>query len=218
MPALAFIARPDGYRTFVNCGWVEYTGLTLEQASGSGWQAAIHPDDLKRVFAKWRSSAATGEPLEYETRLRRGTDGAYRWFQARATALRDKRAKVVKWCGVVTDIEDRKHAEQLQADLAHVNRITMLGELAASISHELKQPITATITNAKTTQRWLKCDQPDLEEVRLAAERIEKDGARATEIIDRLRSLYKKTPPNRELVDVNETIGEMALMGPPQRL
>jgi PAS domain S-box-containing protein len=212
MPALAFIARPDGYRTFVNCGWVEYTGLTVQQASGSGWQAAVHPDDLKRVIAKWRSSAATGEPLEYETRLRRGTDGSYRWFQARATALRDKRGKVVKWCGVVTDIEDRKHAERLQADLAHTNRVSMLGELAASISHELKQPITATITNARTTQRWLKCDQPDLEEVRLSAERIEKDGARATEIIDRLRSLYKKTPPKRELVDVNETIGEMALM------
>jgi signal transduction histidine kinase len=86
----------------------------------------------------------------------------------------------------------------------------MLGELAASISHELKQPITATMTNARTSLRWLKREHPDLDEVRQAAERIEKDSARATEIIDRLRALYKKAPPKRELVDVNEMIIEMA--------
>ena len=76
MPALAFIALPDGYRTFVNRGWVEYTGMTVEQAAGSGWQAAVHPDDLKRVTDRWRTAAAKGEPLEYEGRLRRGADGS----------------------------------------------------------------------------------------------------------------------------------------------
>jgi len=88
----------------------------------------------------------------------------------------------------------------------------MLGELAASISHELKQPIAATITNARTSIRWLKREQPDLDEVLQAAQRIEQDGARATEIINRLRSLYKKTAPKREMVDVNQTIAEMGVM------
>ena len=102
--------------------------------------------------------------------------------------------------------------ERLRADLAHVNRVNMLGELAASVSHELKQPIAAAMTNAKTCIRWLKRDQPDVDEALQATSRIMKDGSRATEIIDRLRSLYKKSPPQRELVDVDEIVREMLVL------
>jgi signal transduction histidine kinase len=126
--------------------------------------------------------------------------------------LRDKRGKVMKWYGAATDIEDRKRAEQLQAELAHTNRVSMLGELAASISHELKQPITAAMANAQASLRWLNRDQPDLDGARRSAEAIVKDEARAVDIIDRLRSLYKKTPPQREPVDVCEIVSEMILL------
>ena len=130
--------------------------------------------------------------------------------------LRDERGKVLKWYGISTDIEDRKRAEQereqLRADLAHLNRVSILGELAASVSHELKQPIAAAITNAKTCMRWLKRDQPDVDEALEATSRIVKDGSRATAIIDRLRSLYKKSPPQRDLVDVNEIVREMLML------
>jgi signal transduction histidine kinase len=88
----------------------------------------------------------------------------------------------------------------------------MLGELLASIAHDIKQPIAGAITNANAGLRWLKRDQPDLEEVRQAVERVKRDGSRANEIIDRLRALYKKTPPKRELVDINEIISEMVAM------
>ena len=144
-------------------------------------------------------------------RIRR-TDGEYRWFLSRAVPLRDKRGKVVKWYGAATDIQDRKRAEQLQADLAHTNRVSMLGELVASISHELAQPITATTNNAKASLRWLQRDPPDLTQVRKGTERIIEAGTFASEIINRLRSLYKKTPPKRELVAINEVIGEMVLL------
>ena len=87
-----------------------------------------------------------------------------------------------------------------------------MGELAASLSHELKQPITATIMNAKSSLRWLKRDQPDLEEACEATDRIVEDGKRAGDIINRLRSLYKKSPPKRELVDVNEIVREMVVL------
>ena len=90
-----------------------------------------------------------------------------------------------------------------------MNRVSMLGELAASVSHELKQPIAAAMTNAKTCMRWLKRDQPDVDEALESTMRLVKDATRATEIIDRLRSLYKKSPPQRELVDVNEIVREM---------
>ncbi len=211
MPTMAWIAGPGGTHQFVNRRWAEYTGQSQAGTDGKGWKAVVHPEDAERYVRRWLAVLASGDPFEEEVRLRRA-DGEYRWFLSRAVPLRDKRGEIRQWYGVSTDIQDRKRAEQLQADLAHTNRVSMLGELAASISHELKQPITATITNARTTQRWLKHDQPDLEEVRLAAERIEKDGARATDIIDRLRSLYKKAPPKRELAEVNEIVGEMVVM------
>jgi C4-dicarboxylate-specific signal transduction histidine kinase len=108
---------------------------------------------------------------------------------------------------------ERKHAEetlrQAQADLAHVNRVTTMGELTASLAHEVNQPIAAAVTNANTCLRWLAGGNPNLEEARAAAMRIAKDGTRAAEIINRIRLLFKKGTPQRELVDINEVIREM---------
>jgi len=209
MPALAFIAMPDGQRTFVNSRWVEYTGLTEEQALGWGWQAAVHPDDLSRVLKIWQESLASGNALEYEARLLRRKDGDYRWFQMRAVPVRDKRGKIVKWYGVINDIEDRKRAEQLQADLAHVNRVSTMGELTASLAHEIKQPIGAAVTNAEACARLLDRAEPDVLEAREAALEMAKDAKRAAHIIDRVRSLYRKGSPQIDMVEVSEVIGEM---------
>jgi PAS domain S-box-containing protein len=213
MPTFAWTALPDGSVDFVNRHWHEYTALSSERTVGLGWQAAVHSADLKRHAEKWSVSLASGEPFENEVRYRRAADGQYRWFLARAVPLRDQRGKIIKWYGISTDIDDRKRAEQereqLRADLAHMNRVSILGELAASVSHELKQPITAAMTNAETCILWLKRDQPDVDEALEATMRIVEDGTRATEIIDRLRSLYKKSAPQRELVEVNEIIHEM---------
>jgi len=213
MPTMVWIGGTDGSNEFGNRRWQEYTGLSHERTVGAGWQNAVHPTDLKRHLEKWRTSLASGEPFENEVRYRRGTDGQYRWFLSRAVPLRDEQGKILKWYGISTDIDDRKRAEQereqLRADLAHLNRVSTLGELAAAVSHELKQPITAAMTDAQTCIRWLKRDQPDVDEALEATMRIVKDGSRATEIIDRLRSLYKKSPPQREVVDVNEVVREM---------
>jgi signal transduction histidine kinase len=125
----------------------------------------------------------------------------------------------LKWYGTLTDIEDRKHAEEerqrlhrLQSELAHINRVSTMGELTASIAHELKQPIAAAITNANAVIRWLKRDQPNVERASSTTMRIIEDGRRASEIINRLQSLYKKSPPQRELVDVNEIISQMVVL------
>jgi PAS domain S-box-containing protein len=213
MPTMVWIARTDGSNEFGNRRWQEYTGLSHERTFGPGWQDAVYPTDLKQHWEKWCASLASGEPFENEVRYRRAADGEYRWFLSRAVPLRDEHGKILRWYGVSTDIEDRKRAEEererLRADLAHVNRVSMLGELAASVSHELKQPIAAAMTNAKTCMRWLKRDQPDVDEALEATSRIVNDGTRATEIIERLRSLYKMSPPQRELVEVNEIIREM---------
>jgi PAS domain S-box-containing protein len=212
MPALAFIARSDGQRTFVNSRWVEYTGLTEKQALGWGWQVAVHPNDLSRALTTWQEAQTSGNALEYESRILRSADGDYRWFQTRAVPVRDRRGRIVKWYGVINDIEDRKRVEQLQADLAHVNRVSTMGELTASLAHEIKQPIGAAVTNAEACARFLGRDQPDVPEAREAALEMIKDAGRAAHIIDRVRSLYTKGTSQMDSVDVNELIGEMLLI------
>jgi C4-dicarboxylate-specific signal transduction histidine kinase len=117
------------------------------------------------------------------------------------------------------DVTERKRAEQererlrqAQADLAHVNRVATMGELTASVAHEVNQPIAAAVTNAKTCLRWLTRDHPDVEEARAAAMRIVNDGTRAAEIIKRIRLLFKKETSERELVNINEVVEEMVVL------
>jgi PAS domain S-box-containing protein len=216
IPAMTFTALSDGSNTFVNKRWTEYTGLSVEKSSGAGWQRAIHPEDLVRHSENWRVSVATGQPFEDEARFRHAADGEYRWFLVRGVPLVDHREKIVKWYGTLTDIEDRKRAEQereklrqLEDDLAHTNRVSMLGEMAASLAHEIKQPIAAAITSANSCVEWLAHEPPNLDRARAAAARIDKYGNRAAEIIDRIRSLYKNSPPQRELADVNGIVHEI---------
>ena len=212
MPALAFIARSDGQRTFVNSRWVEYTGLTEKQALGWGWQVAVHPNDLSRALTTWQEAQTSGNALEYEARILRSADGDYRWFQTRAVPVRDKRGKIVKWYGVINDIEDRKRAEELQAELAHITRVNTMVELTASLAHDIKQPIGAAVTNAEACARLLDRDQPDVLEAREAALEMARDAKHAAQIIDRVRSLYRKDSSHWEMVDVNEIIDEMVML------
>jgi signal transduction histidine kinase len=154
---------------------------------------------------------SSGEPFEIEVRFRRA-NGEYRWFLVRAVPMRGQRGKIAKWYGTTTDIEDRKRAEQLRAELAHVNRISTMGELLASISHELKQPITASVLNAGSALLWLKHDPPNVSEAKETTNKIIESGKLAGEIIDRLRSLYTKALPKREPLVLNKVIGEMVEM------
>jgi len=111
IPAIVWVALPDGSNTYVNSRFVEYSGMSTAQTAGSGWRAAIHPDDLDRHDGKWRASIESGEPHESEVRFRRA-DGQYRWHLDRGLPLRDEEGNIIKWYGVVTDIEDRKRVEQ----------------------------------------------------------------------------------------------------------
>jgi PAS domain S-box-containing protein len=211
IPAMAWISGPDGAVQFRNRRWIEYTGLSQLGNGKEAGTIAVHPEDRDRIVRRLVASFASGEPFEEEMRIRR-TDGEYRWFLSRAVPARDKRGKVVKWYGAATDIQDRKRAEQLQADLAHTNRVSTMGELVASISHELAQPLQITTANAKASLLWLQHDPPDLTEVRKGTERIMEAGTLASEIINRLRSLYRKSSPNRELVAINGVSDEMVLL------
>ena len=211
IPTFVWTALPDGSVDFLNRHYEDYGGSPIEKAIGSRWTAIIHPEDLQRYVEKFRSSMATGELFEIESRFRRA-NGQYRWFLTRAVPLRDSRGKIVKWYGTSIEIEDRKRAEQLQADLAHISRVNTMSELTASLAHEIKQPIGAAVTNAEVCLRLLNRTEPDVPDAREAALEMTKDARRAADIIDRVRLLYQKGRSQLEPVDVNELIGEMLVM------
>jgi PAS domain S-box-containing protein len=205
-------ARPDGL-DFVNQRWLDYTGLTQEEALGRGWEAAVHLDDLTRLLETQRAAVAAGKPWEMETRLRR-FDGAYRWFSIRGVPLQDECGRVAKWYGTNTDIEDRKRAEealrQTQAALAHVTRLTTLGELTASIAHEINQPLGAMVNSANACMRWLAAQ--NLERAQQSAVRVVTEGQRAADIIGRIRALAKNAPSHKDWLDINDTIRDVVAL------
>jgi PAS domain S-box-containing protein len=172
----------------------------------------MHPDDR----ARWQQvfDRAIIEKSDYEADYRiLLPDGAVRHIHSVGHPVLDASGKLVQFVGSSSDVTERKQAEealrQTQAALAHINRVTTMGELTASLAHEVNQPIAAAATDANTCLRWLARDQPDLEEARAAASRVVKDAARAAEIMTRVRSLFKKESLQRELVDVNDIIREM---------
>jgi PAS domain S-box-containing protein len=111
IPTAAWTTRPDGYCDFLNQVWLDYVGITAEQAQGWGWAEAIHPDDRKKLVEEWQSCLASGTPVDTEARIRRRFDASYRWFLIRANPLRDESGNILKWYGTCTDIEDRKRGE-----------------------------------------------------------------------------------------------------------
>jgi PAS domain S-box-containing protein len=175
----------------------------------------IHPDDWGSVFRGLEEALGGGARYNAECRVFRPT-GEVRIVDSQGDVKRDTSGRPTLIFGTVQDITDRKRAEeasdrlrQLEADLAHIDRVSTLGEMAASLAHEIKQPIAAAITSANSCIEWLAHEPPNLDRARAAAARIDKYGNRAAEIIDRIRSLYKKSPSQRELVDVNGIIQEM---------
>jgi PAS domain S-box-containing protein len=174
-----------------------------------------HPEDR----AKWQGAIdrAIAENSGYEVEFRILLPcGTVKHIHTVGHPVLNASGDLVQFVGSSTDISERKHAEealrQAQTDLAHASRVTTMGELTASLAHEVNQPIAAAVTDANTCLRWLTRDQPDLEEAREAASRIVRDATRATDIISRIRLLFEKVSPQRELVDINEVIREMTIL------
>jgi len=192
IPAVVWSSSSDGSAGFLNQRFRDYTGLSLEEGRGWAWMSALHPDD--RAKDDWRGALAAGEPFEKEARLRRA-DGEYRRFLLKRAEEELRRREA--------------HLRDAQMELAHANRVTATGQLAASIAHEVSQPIAAALTNANAAWRWLAAEPPDLEEVGQALGRIIRDGRRASDIIGRIRALVRRAPPQNDQLDINETMLEV---------
>jgi PAS domain S-box-containing protein len=193
--------------------WFRIYGFDPEQGLPA-WEERlqrVHPEDR----ARWQATLeqAIDKKSEYEVEFRILLPDGVKHIHSVGHPVLNASGDLVQFVGSSTDITERKQAEealrQAQTDLAHVTRVTTMGELTASLAHEVNQPIAAAITDANTCLRWLTRDQPDVQEAREAASRVVKDAARAAGIISRIRLLFKKGTPERELMDVNEIIREM---------
>jgi PAS domain S-box-containing protein len=338
IPGFVCALSPEGEVQFVNRQILEYFGKTFEEMKGWATNDSIHPDDRSRSVAIFKNSIKTGTPHELEQRCRRA-DGVYRWFRKCTRPVRDTDDKITGWYVLITDIEDRKHAEdelqrkeaflakgqhlsstgtfswrldtdevvfseeacrifefelnapvtieriggrihpddipmlsekmnqartkgddhefeirlrmangtvkyvhtsshatrhqdghleyigaiqdvterrlseealgKLRSELAHMARVTSLGALTASIAHEVNQPLAGIVTNASICLRTLSADPPNIQSAREAAQRIMRDGHRASEVITRLRALFSKKESTAEPVDLNEAAREV---------
>ena len=338
IPTLAWSARPDGCCDFLSQGWLDFTGLTMEQAHGWGWLNAFHAEDRDKLAQNWQSAITTGVYVDTEARLRR-RDGVYRWTLIRANPWRAESGSCVKWYGTNTDIDDRKRAEEqvqrseaflaeaqhltrvgsfawcvstgeircseqlyrifeveagtqlttaligerihpndlsvtadtierahraesdlenehrilmrdgsikrlhfvahathdsqgrleyigavqditqrriaeealiaARRELDRVTRITSLGVLTASIAHEVNQPLSGIVTNAGTCLRMLDSSPPNVDGARETARRVIRDGNRASEVVTRLRALFKRKEIAAEWVNLNDAAQEV---------
>jgi len=217
-PVLIWMTGTDGLCNYFNKPWLEFTGRTMEQEVGTGWIEGVHPEDVQGCFDGFLPAFHARKPFRMEYRLRRA-DGEFRWVMESGIPRYTGAGEFAGYIGSNIDITDLKRAEaerqrlrQLEADLAHINRVSMMGELAASLAHEIKQPITAALMDAKSCMRWLGRDTPDIAEGCQAASRMISDATRAAEVIDRVRSLYRRDTTDRESLDVNAVIREMILL------
>ena len=175
---------------------------------------AILPEDERTIRAKLEDAISAGADYDVDFRIR-GTDGDIRFL--RGIGHHNPSQETGGYFGITMDITEGKRAEEkrerlrlLEAELAHITRVNMMGELAAALAHEIKQPIAASVTSANALLRWLAHDPPDLERARAAAARVDREGNRAADIINSLRAFYKTgTPGERQMVDVKGTIEEM---------
>jgi len=205
----------NGVITSWNKGAERLFGYAAEEAVGQNITLIIPPErrDEERTIIE---QLTRGERVDHFETVRMRKDGSLLDVSLTISPMKDASGRVVGASKLARDITERKRAEealhQAQTDLAHASRLTTMGEFTASLAHEVKQPIAAAVTDANTCVRWITRDEPDLKEAREAAWRVAKDAERATEIINRLRLLFKKGTPQRELVDVNDVAREMIVL------
>ena len=216
IPQMLWSAEADGAVDYCNRRVLDYTGLPEEQVHRAGWMSAVHQDDSEKMAQAWRSAVSTGEPFQYEFRCLRSADHTYRWCVSSALPLRDREGRVIKWFGSVVDLHDWKEAQQAlqmtQIELARVSRLTTMGELAASIAHEVNQPLTAVINNGSGCLRLLANNNLEPEVLRRALEGIIADGTRASTVLARIRAFIKKEPAEKSELDINEVIQEVLVL------
>jgi PAS domain S-box-containing protein len=214
-PVIMWASGLDKSCTFCNKAWLDFTGRPLDEQVGYGWAECIHPEDRARCI-KTVSEAFDGRrPFTQEYRVRRH-DGQYRWVSDHGVPRYDTQQNFLGFMGSCVDVTEKKEAEEkaqrFQEELAHVSRVSILGELAGSLAHELSQPLTAVVSSAEAAQRMMTGEYRNDEELRDTLKDVVVEGRRAGEIIAGMRAMLNKAPGQMEAQDVNVAVREVLEM------
>ena len=220
IPDLAWVKDTDGRFIAVNRALAAAKGFAEPDEMIGKTDFDINPPELARTYLHDDAEVMASHRYKRIEEQLANADGTTTWIETIKTALHDGAGRVAGTVGIARDLTERKRAEEgareserryreVQAELAHANRVATVGQLAASIAHEVNQPIAATATNAQAAMRWLSVQPPDVEEARQTLCCIITDGDRAASVIGRIRELIKKAPPRKEPVDINEAIREV---------
>jgi PAS domain S-box-containing protein len=207
-PVLLWMSGPDKLCTFFNQGWLAFTGRSLEQELGNGWAEGVHPDDLNHCLEIYNSAFDAREPFEMEYRLRR-YDGEYRWVFDAGAPRATPSGEFAGYIGSALDITDRKGAEESNRALAHVQRLAIIGELTAAIAHELKQPLSAIMSNADAAGTLLDTANPPLGEIREIVSDIRRADLRANDVLAQVRAFLRKREVLMEPLDLNNAVADV---------
>ncbi len=214
-PVMIWMSGTDKFRTFFNQSWLDFTGKPMEQEIGKGWADGLHREDSDRCLDIYSDAFDARREVTMEFRLRR-LDGEYRWILDTGIPRVAPDGKFLGYIGCANDITERKRAElevvQQRAELAHITRVSTMGELSASLAHELNQPLTAILSNSQAAQRFLSAEPPNINEVREILADIVQDNTRASEVIRRMRTLVKKGQLEFSLLDLASMVREIVVL------
>jgi PAS domain S-box-containing protein len=214
-PVIMWATGLEQVCTFCNQAWLDFTGRPLEEQLGTGWAESIHPEDRARCIKTSSEAFKARQPFTHEYRVRRH-DGQYRWVSDHGVPRYDPEQNFLGYMGSCVDVTERKEAEtelqRSQDELAHVSRLSILGELAGSLAHELNQPLTAILSNAAAARFLMNGKQRNDEGVRDALTDITVEGQRAGEIIAGMRAMLRKDPGQMVTQDVNVAVREVLEM------
>ena len=214
-PALIWMSGMDRRFSFFNKGWLDLTGRTFDQELDNGWIEGLHPEDARSFLEEYGKSFDARKAFSMEHRLRRH-DGQYGWVLNNGVPRFELDGTFLGYIGSAIDITQYKEAEtnlrQQREHLARMSRISTMGELAASLAHELNQPLTAILANAQAGERLLLAKPPDLDEVGAILKDIVSDNTRAGEIIWRMRALARKEPFELAPLDLLTVLEDVVLL------
>ncbi len=211
-PMMVWVAGTDKLCSYFNKAWLDFTGRPIEAELGDGWVEGVHPEDLQQCVETYEQSFDQRKEFRMEYRLRRH-DGEYRWIIDIGVPRVGSEGLFTGYIGSCVDVTDRKRSEDdrvtMLEQIAHLNRAASMGQLAASLAHELAQPLAAILSNAQAASRFANMPEPDLSEIKEALAEITEDDQRARGFLFNMRAMFQKQRISRSVIDLNAIIHDV---------
>jgi PAS domain S-box-containing protein len=213
IPQQIWRADTSGRIEYCNQHLLDYIGGSADSLRGESFFTILHAEDAPLFRQGWEAALVAGGRFETEARVR-SAEGRYRWFLVRSIPHRSEDGQIARWYGIHIDIEEQHSIQQrllsAHEDLSRFSRTMSLAEMAASIAHELNQPLTALVTHAAACRRWLRAEPANVARAEAAADKIVQETTRAANVVGRVRSLFSKTDYVRETADLNSLVVDLA--------